>query len=337
MEMKRIFGVSALIITLLSSGKVWPGNIPGGASWVSSHGYSGCVMLENENVRVILEPNLGGRVVEYSWKGVTALHEDPSLDGYIHKPGDAPVEPSGGRCDIGPEEIIAPHPALWLGTWKAEITGKYSARMISVEDKNTGVQLIRDFRLDKNSSHLRFTQTIRNVSREIKHYFHWGRTFASGDGICIVPLTFESRFPKQYIMYGPGPVINYRPAEHPNVSVRDNFFIITGEPPQPQWGIDSYAGWLAYITRSGLLFVKKFPVYPDRPYGEIPAPTVVVWYNKDRMCELEPIGPRENILPGKSVSFTEDWWLFPFPYPSDKQVDLKVLHEFVKKNTEKLN
>ena len=335
METKVIITAAALIIPLLFCGQAWSEKTPAGALWVTSHGYSGCVQLENENVRVILEPNMGGRVVEYAWKGINALHEDPSLDGYIYKPGNPSVEPSGGRCDIGPEEIIARHPALWLGTWKAEITGPRSARMTSVEDKNTGAQLIRDFRLDKNSSHLRFTQTIRNVSGETKRYFHWGRTFAAGDGICLIPLTPDSRFPKRYIMYGPGPIINYRPDEHPNVTVRDNFFIITGEPPEPQWGLDSYAGWLAYITKSSLLFVKKFPVYPDRPYGEIPAPTVVVWYCKDQMCELEPIGPREKILPGKSVSFTEDWWLFPCPYPPDKQADLKGLAEFVKKNTGK--
>ena len=48
----------------------------------------------------------------------------------------------------------------------------------------------------------------------------------------------------------------------------------------PQYDLDTYAGWFAYITRTNLLFVKKFPMYPERLYGEINCSTVVAWYNK---------------------------------------------------------
>ena len=51
------------------------------------------------------------------------------------------------------------------------------------------------------------------------------------------------------------------------------------------------------------------------------------------MTELEPIGPRENIAPGKSASFTEDWWLFPYEFPGDKEVDLKALKLLVETQT----
>ena len=40
-------------------------------------------------------------------------------------------------------------------------------------------------------------------------------------------------------------------------------------------------------------------------------------YYKDIYCELEPIGPRTNIAPGQSASFTEDWWLVPHKFPED--------------------
>ncbi len=308
---------------------------PEGTSLVSCHGYAGCVQLDNGTVRVILEPNCGGRVLEYSYKGENAIYVDPAQDGWTWSPGGPTIDPSGGRCDIGPEDTIPAHPALWLGKWKAEITGPRSARLTSVEDAATGVQLIRDFRLDRNSSHLVFTQTIRNVSAEPKRWFHWGRTFAQGNGIALIPLTPQSRYPLGYIFYGPGPTINYRPDPHPNVTVRDGFFLCTGEPAVPQYGFDTFANWFAYLTRSNLLFVKRFPTYPDRPYGEIPAPTVVIWYNRDQMCELEPIAPRETIRPGKSLSYTENWWLFPYRYPSDKNVDLKALTAFVEENSPK--
>jgi hypothetical protein len=64
-------------------------------------------------------------------------------------------------------------------------------------------------------------------------------------------------------------------------------------------------GWFSYLTRSGLLFTKKYPVFPDRVYSEMAGLTISIWYFKNEMCELEPIGPREILATGASASFTE--------------------------------
>ena len=95
---------------------------------------------------------------------------------------------------------------------------------------------------------------------------------------------------------------------------------------------DSYAGWFCYLTRNDLLFVKRFPTFPDRVYNEMAGFTVSMWYYKDMMCELEPIGPRTDLAPGKSASFTEQWWLLPHKFPrSGQNVDLKALSETISK------
>ena len=125
-----------------------------------------------------------------------------------------------------------------------------------------------------------------------------------------------SSCPTHYVMYGPGPVMNYRPKD-PHITVRDGFLLITGTPAQPKLGFDSQAGWFAYLMKNGLMFVKRFAVHPDRPYNEMAGLTVSIWYYKDELCELEPIGPKENIPPGQSASFTEHWWLLAHKYPRD--------------------
>ncbi len=304
-----------------------------GTGTINYAGYSGCIVLENKDARVVLDPNCGGRVLEYAWKGDNVIWLNPKEDGWLYGgPGAASIDPGGGRFDIGPEQVIPAHPVLFLGRWKADITGPRSARLISEKDPVVGVQVVREFRLDKKTSRLRCTQTIRNVSAETKHWFHWSRTLAVGGGICVVPLNPASRFPKGYIYYGPGGSILYRPAEQPNVRIREGFLEITGVPVQPKFGFDSYAGWFCYLTRGNLLFVKRFPVYPERVYGEMAAITVSIFYT-DRLCELEPIGPRENIAPGGAVSFTEDWWILPYPFPEGPgQLDLKGLQIFVERN-----
>jgi hypothetical protein len=85
--------------------------------------------------------------------------------------------------------------------------------------------------------------------------------------------------------------------------------------------MDIPEGWLAYITQDDQLFIKKFPIYTERIYGEMSAANACIYYNKEVLCEIEPIGPMETIKPGEEASFTETWYLYDFKYPIDKLVD----------------
>jgi hypothetical protein len=261
--------------------------------------------------------------------GKNSLYLDPRQNGWVYEPEKGEIDPWGGRFDIGPEKIIPKHPDLWLGKWEGRITGVRSARMISVEDEASGVQLTREFVLDEKSSRLSCTQIIKNISEETTRWCHWSRTMALGGGICLIPLTEPSRFPAKYVMYGPGPVINIHPKD-PNIRVRDGFLEIIGAPKQPKLGMDSYAGWFCYLMKNDLLFLKRFPTYPNRVYKEIAGLTISIWYNGYTMCELEPIGPVEILKPRQSAAFTEEWWLTPYEFPTDRTaVDLEEIAEMV--------
>ena len=86
---------------------------------------------------------------------------------------------------------------------------------------------------------------MRNVSPHATRWCHWSRTFAQGGRIAIVPLSPQSRFPKGWVRYGPGPAINFRP-EDPHVRRRGDFVEVLGPLQHPKLGFDSAAGWLAY-------------------------------------------------------------------------------------------
>jgi hypothetical protein len=299
-----------------------------GARVVAVAGYSACVELTNATTRVVLEPNAGGRVLHYQLNGREVLFQDPSADGWTLGSPRLPAGLPAGRFDIGPEHGRPfNRDQLWEGRWTAEITGPRQGRLTSAVV--SGVQLVRDFTLARDSSHLRVTQTIHNRGRETVRSFHWSRTFAEGGGICFAPLPTVSRFPKGYLLYGPGRVIDYMPADEPGTTVRDGLLIISAPPTRPKFALDVSPGWLAYLTRSGLLFVKKFPVYPDRVYGEPAANNVSIWYSGNRVTEIEPIGPLELIAPGASASFTEDWWLHALPYPADGAIDAAPVRRLV--------
>ncbi len=309
------------------------------SGWLAMNGKDKYVRITNGATTVVLDPYVGGRVIEYSLNGVNSLYRAPEKPA----PGEQTFTPDAGRIDIGPEQIIPRHPEFWEGEWYAEITGDFSARFTSVVSLGTGVRLVRDFKLDPKTSRFLLTQTIKNVSKEVKNWNHWSRTLATGHGICVVPISKISGFPRGYIYYGPGSVLTTGHAPTPAIELRDEtgadgnsrYLIIRDTPPQPKFGVDSYAGWLAYLETNNLCIVKRFPTYPERAYGEVGGYTISLWYYKDTVCELEPTGPREFIKPGGKASFTEEWWLVPYTFPQDRNVDIQGLTALLENTTRK--
>jgi hypothetical protein len=302
-----------------------------GTKIITQNLYPGCIELSNGSTRVVLEPNVGGRVLLYELNRKNVLFIDPKFDGVLYARGTR-FNPSGGRSDIGPEKNYKSHPALFLGRWEARITGPREAEMISQKDSVTGVQLIRKFKLAEKGSMLEFTQVIRNVSNEIKSYCHWSRTLVKGGGISLSPLNKNSRYPKGYVILDQvANVTDYSPADDVNIRVRESILEISGPPLRPKFLTDSYAGWLAYITKDNQLFIKKFSSYNDRVYGETAGGTVSVYYYGDQFCEIEPIGPMETLKPGGEAAFSEHWYLFDYKYPEDKNPDLEVIMNILQK------
>ena len=301
---------------------------------IEYYGYDDCILLENESVRVVLCPAAGGRVLEYSLDGENALYLPPGDEGWIDAPEKSGGSMHAGRFDIGPELTTPRRPLLWKGQWQGTITGPFSARLVSQKDDSTGVQLIRDFRLDRTGSRLACKQTIKNVSNRTLEYCHWSRTFAAGGGICVIPTSKISRFPKHYVMYEEGALINARP-EDEKIRLREGFLEILGAPRKPKLGFDSREGWLAYVMPNDLMFVKSFKVDPDRVYNEVAGLTISVWYPDGPMCELEPIGPMERLAPGEAGSFTETWMLFSQAFPKAGQsLNLSGVEDIVNRNLE---
>lgn len=308
---------------------------PSTARIVPFHGYDRAIELTRGSARVVLCPQVGGRVLEFSIDGKDSLFLEEAEKTW--QPG-KPAAASAGRFDYGPELTVIPHPTLWSGEWTGAVTGPHSAKLTSPKDEAAGIQLIREFQLAGSAKddlkppfHLVCKQTMINISNEVREVCHWGRSFSPGGGICLIPLGDRpSRFPSKYAMYEDSAIINVRNTDE-KIRVREGFLEILAPPRKPKLGFDVTAGWIGYLMPNNTLFVKRFATFPDRVYNEAAGLTLSVWYPTGPRIELEPIGPRERLQPGESASFTEDWWLLPFAFPKEgQQVDLKQLETFVK-------
>jgi hypothetical protein len=184
------------------------------------------------------------------------------------------------------------------------------------------MQVVRTFTLADKGSHLSCKQTLINIGSETKRHNHWSRTFGGGGGIVVIPLSEWSRYENHYVMFEPENRINLAP-ENEAISIQENCLVITGAPEYPKLGLDSMEGWFSYLMPNDLLFVKKYPVFPDKLYGERVPMTISIWYVENyrdtlTTTELEPIGPLETIAPGERVSFTEEWYLGDYEFPENK-------------------
>lgn len=305
-------------------------DLPEGVRRVKVLNYPDCFELSNADTKVTLCHQAGGRVLEYTYQGKNALYLDPREEKW-GLPGGPKSPTSAGRFDIGPEYLIPKHDKLWAGAWQAEAVGPRAVRLTSQRDEATGVQLLREFRLDARSSHLAVEQVIRNISQETRSWSHWSRTFAVHGGIGVVPLTPDTkRYPNGWIMYNQGqdPSILLKPTD-PNVRQRGNFLEVLAPPKFPKLGFDSNAGWFAYVMPHGQAFVKRYPSPKDAVYPEIAGLTLCFWYPpaaQTPAIELEPHGPRRSIQPGATASFKEDWYLLVHPFPAaGESIDLDKL------------
>ncbi|TWU58843.1 hypothetical protein Poly51_16230 [Rubripirellula tenax] len=303
------------------------------AAVLNYYGYKHCIRLSNASTSVTLCPEAGGRVLEYALDGANVLYLPSGDEGWTYEKDASKTPMNAGRFDIGPEKMVNRGMVLWAGPWKGEITGPRSARMTSEYDPESGVRLVRDFELHETTSQLRCTQTIVNESKSHVNLCHWSRTFAVGGGIVVVPRSPRGRFPHGYVRYENGNVLTIAP-EDPNIEVSDRAVVIRDVPAKPKLGFDSHAGWFAYLAPSNQMFVKRFTTYPNRAYNEFAALTISVWYPNDPMVELEPIGPAENLGPGKAGSFTEEWWLLPHAFPGESRaVDFESIQTLVNEKT----
>ena len=93
--------------------------LPDGLRRVKVLNYPDCFELANGETRVTLCRQVGGRVLEYSFKGRNALYLDPREEMW-GTPGGPKAPSSAGRFDIGPEYLIPKRDKLWAGEWQAE-------------------------------------------------------------------------------------------------------------------------------------------------------------------------------------------------------------------------
>lgn len=302
----------------------------------------------NELVRLQIVPEIGGRVMQYSFDGKDFMFVNPLLAGKYPPAGG--VGPGNSWLNYGADKLwLAPQGSendeQWAGPpdgildggpYKMETisSGKKEAaiRLTSGEDTIHGVTLSRIITLYKGTTHVSFQATMKNIDKKPRRWGIWshtqldgGRTDGKGyntDMYAWCPVNRLSHFPKGYnLMFGDENNPTFRPDTTCGL-MRVKYLYKVGKI-----GMDSPDGWIATVDgTNGKVFVQRFTFeqgkeYPDGASVEFWMNGVGRYYalnqekvmpddpvNNPYVFESEMVSPFAKLSPGESYTWGYEWY-----------------------------
>ena len=306
---------TALIISLLSLAPIQPQAqeaVPDyeGISVGNYRGWSGSIEVsaEDADVTAIVVPAIGGRVCFYGVGRDNIIWERQDTFGKTLSTEPKNFGVGGYQIDIGPElRGIPRHRVLWMGEHSGKAVGDYTIETTSAKDPAIDVQLNKRILLDPETGDLGITQILKNTSQNDVAYCLWDRTLVQGGGYAMFNLNNKSRFKKKWAMRR-GQQGNWHydgdTPDSDNVKIYGDLLVAHCDGPATKIGADTDEGWIAYAWRN-YLFVKYFPVYPDKEYTDGGCRVELYW--NERFGELEPLSPEVRLVAGESYQFPEFW------------------------------
>ncbi|HVR87708.1 MAG TPA: DUF4380 domain-containing protein [Planctomycetota bacterium] len=275
-------------------------------------GWGEAVLIEaaRPQATLVVQPELGGRLISYGLGGQNLLFENPD---YLGKtlgtaaPGTLDQGYIGYNLDLGPETRGLPkHPALWVGKYTVASEGPL-VTLTSGIDPVTRMELTKQVEMDPIDGSLRLLQSMTNRGEKDASYCLWDRTLCAGGGYALVPLNPSSRRPSGWCLLRNGQYAAENPS-HPGVRVLGGVLVAKAEGPSSKLGADSDAGWIAYAKGKQLL-VKYYRYVPNGVYSD--GGNSVELYFDPKVCELEPLSPEVTLTPGRAYEFMERWLILP--------------------------
>ena len=310
------------------------------------------IYLSNGFVTIVAVPDIGGRIMAFDLGEIPLLFIDPTLAGKLftaeQNQGDGSLaawknfggdktwpSPQGWENDDqwhGPPDPV-------LDTGRYQVTGmEHSARaasvkMVSPPDSRTGMQITRKVSLHRGSSRVELELSFKNISDRLRRWSIWD----------VAQLQAEKTLPDGKL--APETSCTVTAPLNPQSKFPDGYWVMFGEPANPQWGVDRehrlvvakyrweigkigsdacapdlHSGWIAFSNpRQGLAFTERFPVFPGEEYPDNGS-TVECWtIGKGRVANLdyehsdiylmetEVLSPFYTFQPGESHNFQIEW------------------------------
>jgi hypothetical protein len=286
--------------------------LPAGVNQGEGLGWTNALSLRDDHgkVTVVVVPEIGGRVVQYSRGGVNALLENSASNGktLAQFPGGFWV--GGYQCDFGPDLLGLPERrTVWLGPHDFVAPRDQTVETASPLDVATGLRLLKSFTLDPDSGALGVMQRMVNGAvNPARHSLH-DRTLCPAGGFALFRLPKQSRHRAGWSLLRAAESGSSFDGEQPasaSVRVFGDLLVARADGAPGKLGSDTDAGWVAYAC-GRLLFVKYFQTWRGAAYSGAGHTVEFSW--NDQMAALELMSPVTTLQPGQAFDFPELWRL----------------------------
>lgn len=322
---------------------------------ISFHGWE-AVRLSNGLVSLVAVPDVGGRIMAYNLGDYPYLWFDRNLAGKLFSAeenmGDGSIVawknyggdktwPAPQGWDSPDQWHGPPDPVLDTGRYALEILDSPAAaasiRMESLPDPRTGVQISRQVTLHAGGGRVSLHLEMTNVSDEERSWGIWdivqvdaarsdddGQETHNDQAWLYVPTSPDSRFSRGFnVMFGEEDNPEWQPEVRPNLLGAQYLYQLG------KIGIDSTAGWIAFVNQStDFAFCQRFAYFHGEEYPDEGA-SVECWttghgepvggldFGKLNLfhMEAEILGPLRSMAPGESQSLDIDWYVARCPGP----------------------
>lgn len=293
-------------------------------------GWNDSFMISSPLMTAIIVPQIGGRIMHYGpgdhnflWtnerlygKVAGPIPCNPRFDDWFNFGGDktwpAPQGWNGNHQWPGPPDQV-----IDGGSYHVCHTLPDTLTVISELDPLTGLIVSRKISLGDHDTSLVVSSTFTNKSNKITYWAPWHITQLAVDvaGSLYIPLNQQSR-------YSHGFQVLFGDTNNPQwVRPSDDLLRVDYHGKVGKIGVDSTAGWLAFVAGNNAVFCQRFEPqldqldkYPDQ------GATVECWTMGDgvaadfdwgtlgqRYLEAEVLSPMSALGPGEQKSLEVTW------------------------------
>lgn len=279
---------------------------------VDYKGWKDCYEMSNPLVRLVIVPQIGGRIMEYSTFGENVIWQNQDELGVVKSSdiGKKWHNYGGYKAWNSPQsKWIFPNLDNFYdyASAKVEVIPGDNAgiRVSCTPIKHLGFQYVREIYLDDDTSHVRIVETMKNiVDREIE-WGAWEVTQVNAPCKLAFPMNENSRFPLGWAIQ------HYEGKDMKQVTRFGNIGVMEYTGVVDKIGTDATDGWLVYMNDK-LGYVKRWNVAPSDTYPDGGCNTEIFTGNETIAgvyVEMEVLGPVLKLKPGEQTQLIEDWYL----------------------------
>lgn len=255
---------------------------------------------------VIVVPEIGGRIMEYSKNGVNLFWQNSELFGQNFSMVKKWHNYGGFQVWAAPQELWGwpPDPYMDFGRCNAEVIGNpgnQKLRITGAANLNLGLISTRDISMN-NKGEVSVVSTIHNISGKTIKCGAWNVTYMQTPAFAAFPIKSGSKF-KGGIEY-----FTAKSKQSKQFSVIDNICITEYMNEDGLIGSDSDGPWLVYFNKN-IAYIKQInPMEKNAAYPNNGCSVQILTSSAQfNYIELETFSPLKSLKPGESISNTERW------------------------------